>query len=161
MPLDENNFLFNPWLSGMTDSDGCFNIALCGAYGLTNYLNKGRVICSYTLKQRIIDRSTNLSCIPFMTYLANFFECKINHKNDNDIVFVVQANSKHYLVKFYFEKFPLMSSKYLNYLSYIQALNYLGKRLNYQEIIEIKKIKDSMNTKRTYYNWDHLNNFYK
>jgi hypothetical protein len=33
--------------------------------------------------------------------------------------------------------------------------------LTNKEILEIRDIKNSMNNKRTYYNWDHLNNFYK
>ena len=53
-----------------------------------------------------------------------------------------------------------MTSKRLNYLCFIQGLNYLGKRLTNKEIEEIRKIKNSMNNKRTYYNWDHLNSFY-
>ena len=160
LPLDKSNFLSNPWLSGMTDSDGNFHISLCGAYGLTNSISKGRIICSFTLKQRMIDKSTGLSCVPFMTKLANLFECKINYKGENEIVFVVQANSKHHLVKSYFDKFPLMSSKYLDYLCYLQGLDYLGKHLTSKEIVEIQTIKNSMNNHRIFYNWDHLNNFY-
>jgi hypothetical protein len=36
----------------------------------------------------------------------------------------------------------------------------LGKRLTREEIIEIRKIKNSMNNKREEFNWDHLENFY-
>jgi hypothetical protein len=53
-----------------------------------------------------------------------------------------------------------MSSKHLNYLSFLEGLNYLGKNLTNKEIIEIQAIKNSMNNKRTYFNLDHLNNFY-
>jgi hypothetical protein len=161
LPLDKSNLLDNPWLTGMADSDGNFHIALCGIYGSNNSVDKGRVICSFTLKQRMIDIPTNLSCIPFMTELADLFECKVNYKEKNEIVFVVQANSKHYLVKSYFDKFPLMSSKYLNYLCYLKGQSYLGRNLTNEEIIEIQGLKNSMNNKRTYFNWDHLNNFYK
>jgi len=163
LPLDKSNLLSNPWLTGMTDSDGNFHISLCGTYALTGSACKGRgrIICSFTLKQRMIDKPTKLSCVPFMTELADLFKCKINYKGENEIVFVVQANSKHYLVKSYFNEFPLMSSKYLNYLSYLKGLDYLGKSLTNKEITEIQTIKNTMNSKRTYYNWDYLNNFYK
>jgi LAGLIDADG endonuclease len=70
----------------------------------------------------------------------------------NEIVFVVQANNKHHLVKSYFEKFPLMSSKYLDYLCFLQSLEFLGKRLTDKKILDIQNIKNSMNSKRTYYN---------
>ena len=76
------------------------------------------------------------------------------------MVFLVQADSKHYLTKSYFSKYPLMTSKYLDYLCFLQGLQYLGRRLRTEEIIEIKSIKNSMNSKRIYFNWDHLKNFY-
>ena len=53
-----------------------------------------------------------------------------------------------------------MTSKYLNYLSFIEGTYYLGKPLTDEEIIKIRKIKNHMNTKRTFYDWDHLKNFY-
>jgi hypothetical protein len=52
----------------------------------------------------------------------------------------------------YFDKFPLMSSKYLEYMSFKQGLNYLGKRLTDKEIREIQDIKNSMNNQRTLFN---------
>lgn len=43
----------------------------------------------------------------------------------------------------------LMSSKYLNYLCFLKATQYLGKRLFGEEILEIRLLKESMNNKRT------------
>jgi hypothetical protein len=119
----------------MTDSYSNFHISLSGAYGLINSAKKGRVICSYILKQIMIDKSSNLSCIPFMTEIANLFECNINYKGTNEIVSVVQANNKHHLVKSFFEKFPLMSSKYLDYLCFLDSLEFLSRRLTDKEIL--------------------------
>lgn len=45
-----------------------------------------------------------------------------------------------------------MSSKYLNYLCFLKGLNYLGKRLTEQEILEIRAMKNSMNNSRIEYN---------
>lgn len=161
LPLDRSNILDSPWLAGITDADGNFHISLIGIYKSIDSLDRGRIICSYTLKQRMIDKATNLSCIPFMANIAKPFGSNINFKGVNELVFVVQANNKHHLIKSYFNKFSLMSSKHLEYLSYLKALNYLSKSLNKEEILEIQNIKNSMNNKRTYFNWDHLNNFYK
>jgi LAGLIDADG endonuclease len=136
----------------MTDADGNFYIYLGGSYGLNNLMTNGIVQCSFSINQRIIDKSTGLSCVPFMTEIANSFQCKIYHKIENAIVFIANANNKHYLIKKYFDKFPLMSSKHLNYLSYLDGLNYLGKHLTNEEIINIQAIKNSMNDKRTYFN---------
>lgn len=160
LPLDNSNIFSHPWLTGMADSDGNFHISLEGVYGSNNSRLRGRVKCSFSIKQRVIDKPTGLSCVPFMTEIADLFECNINYKAINEMVFLVQADSKHYLTKSYFDKFPLMSSKHLDYLCYLQGLPYLGKRLTSKEITEIQAIKNSMNSKRTYFNWDHLINFY-
>lgn len=40
-----------------------------------------------------------------------------------------------------------MSSKYFNYLSFFKGLNYLGKRLTEQEILDIQAIKNSFKKK--------------
>ena len=40
-----------------------------------------------------------------------------------------------------------------------EGLDYLIKHLTSKEIVEIKTRKNSNN--RIFYNWDHLNNFYK
>ena len=65
------------------------------------------------------------------------------------VVFFVQSDKTHHLVTSYFTKYPLMSSKHLNYLCYEKSLNYLGKRLTQEEISELRNIKGSMNNKRT------------
>jgi hypothetical protein len=96
-----------------------------------------------------------------MTELAPFFYVNLNHKVANSplfkepaktIVFFAQSDRKHYIITSYLTKFPLMSSKYLNYLSFFKGLNSLGKRLTEQEILEIRAIKNSMNNSRTEYN---------
>jgi hypothetical protein len=66
--------------------------------------------------------------------------------------FISRANGKHYLTKNYFDKYPLMSSKYLNYLSFLEGTGYLGRHFTNKEVIEIQKIKNSMNNKRNFYN---------
>jgi LAGLIDADG endonuclease len=88
-----------------------------------------------------------------MSEIAELFQCKIiKYKSKNEMTFLAQANSKHYLTKSYFDNYPLMTSKRLDYLCFLQGLNYLGKRLTDKEIIEIQKIKGSMNRNRTYFN---------
>ena len=160
-PVDKCELSTNAWLAGFTDADGNFHISLEGPYGLNGSLSKGRVKCSFTIVQNMIYKPTGESCIPFMTEIANLFECKLNYRKYNALVFIVGANSKHCLVRNYFDKYPLMSSKYLNYKDYLKGLDYLGRSLTIKEISEIQTIKNSMNNKRIFYNWDHLKSFYK
>lgn len=160
LPLDNSNIESNSWLAGFTDADGHFQISLEGIYGLNNSLSRGRVKCTFSIKQRVIDKPTGDSCIPIMSKIAELFQCKIiKYKSKNEMTFLAQANNKHYLTKSYFDKYPLMTSKRLDYLCFLQGLNYLNKRLTDQEIIEIKRIKSSMNKNRTFFNWDHLKYF--
>jgi LAGLIDADG endonuclease len=158
LPLDNSNIESNAWLAGFADADGHFQISLEGVYGSNNSLCRGRVKCIFSIKQRVIDRPTGDSCVPIMSKIAKYFQCNVNYASENEMTFLAQADSKHYLTKYYFDKYPLMTSKHLNYLCFLQGLNYLGKRLTNQEIIEIQAIKNSMNNNRTFYNWDHLNN---
>jgi hypothetical protein len=93
-----------------------------------------------------------------MSKIAEFFQCNLHYASENEMTFLVQADSKHHITISYFDKYPLMTSKHLNYLCFLQGLNYLGRRLTDQEIIQIKAIKNSMNNNRTFYNRDPLDN---
>lgn len=157
LPLDNSNIESNAWLAGFTDADGHFQISLEGIYGLNKSLSRGRVKCIFSIKQRVIDKPTGDSYVPIMSKIAEFFQCNVKYESKNEMTFLAQSNSKHHLTKFYFDKYPLMTSKRLDYLCFLQGLNYLGKRLTDKEVIEIQTIKSSMNRNRTFYNWDHLN----
>lgn len=70
-------------------------------------------------------------------------------------------NSNLILIE-YLEKYPLFSSKYLNYKDWRKVLSYfeLKKHTQPEYIKTIVEIKSQMNNKRTEFNWDHLKNFY-
>lgn len=113
----------------------------------------------FTINQSELNRVTGESNVTFMTQLANFFQVNLNYKVENSplfkepakkVVFFAQSDRKHYIITSYLTKFPLMFSKYLNYLSFFEGLNYLGKRLTREEILKIRAIKSSMNKSRTY-----------
>jgi len=160
LPLDNSSIESNAWLAGFADADGHFQISLEGNYKLNNSLSlntsRGRVKCIFSIKQKVIDKSTGDYCVPFMSKIANFFQCKIRYESNNEMTFLAQADSKHHLTKSYFNNYPLMTSKHLDYLCFLQGLNYLGKRLTNQEIVDIQVIKGFMNKNRTHFNWDHL-----
>lgn len=170
LPLDISDISSNSWLAGFTDADGHFSIKLIGNYGLSNSNERGRVKCVFSINQNEIYKKTGESCIPFMTILSKYFNCNLNYRNTisnlyknpvKSVVFYVQNDKDHLLVTNYFNKYPLMSSKHLNYICYVKGLNYLGKRLTEKEILEIQAIKNSMNKKRIDYNWNHLKEFYR
>nr|QJQ35272.1 LAGLIDADG endonuclease [Fusarium lactis] len=163
LPLNKDNLDFSPWLSGFIDADGGFYIGLRGRYSIKNRdLNiPGEVRCRFHLTQRITDKLTNESCIPFMTEIANYFTCKLYVSNQHNIANMMVSNINVLkIINSYLNKYPLMTSKYLNYLCYLEGINYTKKYLSDDEIDKIQYLKSSMNTTRSYYNWDHLDNFY-
>ncbi len=95
-----------------------------------------------------------------MSTIADFFNCNIKYESENEMTFMAQANNKHHLTKYYFDNYPLMTSKHLDYLCFSKGLGFLARRLTDEEIICIQKIKSYMNNNITYYNWDHLNRLY-
>jgi hypothetical protein len=64
------------------------------------------------------------------------------------------------LLRSYFLKFPLYSSKYLDYLDWCKIID-LSKNvpLSNDTILKCTSLKLGMNKNRTYFNWDHLNSF--
>lgn len=117
--------------------------------------------CVVTLNQSEMNRISGESNVPFMTLLANFSQTNLLYKTANSasfkkpaklIVFFAQADKNHSFIISYLNKFPLMSSKHLNFLSFVKASQHLGKRLSAKEIKEIRLLKQSMNRKRTEFN---------
>jgi hypothetical protein len=160
LPLDSSDLNSSAWLAVITDAQGNFYVYLKDNKELNTSSNEV-VGCRFAMNKTIANKWTTSTSIPFMTEIANFLACRVYNKMDDTLVCISNVNNKYYLIKSYFEKYPLMSSKYLDYLSYLEALNYLGKDLTDEEIKEIHYIIDSMNKQRTYYSWYHLSNFYK
>lgn len=161
LPLDISNLDSNAWLAGFIDSDGHFSIKLSGCYISDESSVRGRVQCVFSINQSEVHRITGESNVPFMKKIADFFQVNLNYRTNNSIlfknpaktvIFFAQSDRKHYIITAYLAKFPLKTSKHLNYLAFVKGLNSLGKRLSKEEILEIRTIKDSMNDKRTEFN---------
>jgi hypothetical protein len=65
----------------------------------------------------------------------------------------------------YFNKFPLFSSKYLDFLAWEEAHNLILNKAHYKKngldgLNRIKHLKNNMNNNRTEFSWLHLNNFH-
>jgi hypothetical protein len=62
----------------------------------------------------------------------------------------------------YLNKYPLFSSKYLDYKNWKEIVLLFDPRFKHtKENIELViKNKNSMNNNRTNFNWDHLSKFY-
>lgn len=158
LPLDNSSFDSNAWLAGFIDSDGNFSIKGFSSNNLRTYLG-----FQFYLPQRAIDvngYSTEL----FMQKLADFLNCKLVFRTlkqgfSNYVVNTSSIESNNIVIE-YLNKYPLLSSKYLDFKNWEKALNLYVQKLHRDPIYleEIRNLKLNMNTKRTEFNWDHINN---
>ena len=155
--LDKNN-----WLSGFVDADGSFSIQHTK---LEDGAKKRKISCRLRIEQRMFEPISKKSYFDVLTEISTLLNCNLNTRKqtstDNEY-FIVAASSRKSLLTIltYFKSFPLYSYKYLDYKDWEQAANLILKNDHYTEkgIIRINFLKDNMNLKRTYFNWDHLNN---
>ena len=167
--LDNSSIDSNSWFSGFSDADGNFSI------NIHKRSNKNliRVKLYYRLEikqtyHRLNSNGQKVSFFSIMSILGNFLGVNVlsrsRIKEDKQYYsFTVMAHNKNSLckVKEYFNKFPLLSSKYLDYKDWLYILelqkansittSYLNKAIN---------IRKDFNKTRTTYNWDHLNDCY-
>ena len=166
-PLDTSPIDSNAWLSGFTDADGNFSINI---HKRSNK-NSTRVQLFFRLEirqnyHRLDPEGVKVSYFSIMSIIANFLDVNVYSrsrilKDKQYYSFIVMAINKNSLLKIteYFNKFPLLSSKYLDYKDWCYVLelqkanptttSYLDKAL---------KIRKDFNNKRTTYYWEHLKN---
>jgi len=61
----------------------------------------------------------------------------------------------------YFLEFPLLSSKHLDYLNWVEAHELVSSK-QYRTVegtTKLLELKSSMNNKRSSFNWEHLDSF--
>jgi len=155
LPLNESPILNDSWLSGFIDADGNFYIR--------NSLKQ--IICKFSLEQRMIYPKTNESYNFILNKICLALNVKLNtrirenYKNSYYIIRVENQNSIKLLIE-YLDIYPLLSSKYLDFLCWKIVFNEIINK-NHQTVIGRKIVseqKGQMNNSRIFFNWDHLNN---
>jgi LAGLIDADG endonuclease/Cytochrome C and Quinol oxidase polypeptide I len=155
--LDKDN-----WLSGFIDADGSFSIQHTK---LENGAKKRKISCRLRIEQRMYEPVSKYSYFNILTEISTLLNCNLNIRKQvstGNEYFIISASSRKSLsiIITYFKYFPLYSSKYLDYKDWEQAAILILENDHYTEdsIIRINYLKNNMNLKRTYFNWDHLNN---
>lgn len=175
LDIDKSPIDSNSWLAGFTDGDGNFSI------NLTNRKKSGivtskklQVFFRLELRQNY-HRETNLlnvgiSYFDILNEIARYLNVGLysRSREQKDKMFysyiVISHNlESHKKVIKYFNEFPLYSSKYLAYKDWSYLVNKIILRnknpLTLEDIKEIEKIKDQFNSKRTHFDFTHLNTF--
>ena len=161
LPLKENSLLEDSWLSGFIDSDGSFSVLHTK---LENGAKKRKIGCRLRIEQRVLDPITNESYESVLRNISNFFNCSLlirNQKSTGNSYYTLTASSKLSLkiIINYLEKYPLFSSKYLDYKDWKEVAILILENKHYTEegLSKTDYIKNNMNRKRTFFNWNHLN----
>ena len=148
------------WYAGFIDADGSFGIRQTFKNGTI----KKQTECQFILVQRAYYPKTGESYFEVFTKIANFFCVKLGTltaRNPNALdqykIKISSAKSKK-ILRTYLDKFPLLSSKYLDYKAWSEVDNLMIKKHHYTDdgVIKIAKIKKSMNNLRVNFNWKHL-----
>lgn len=166
-PLDKSSIESNPWFSGFSDADSNFSINI---HKRSNR-NSTRVQLYYRLDIRQTYHRSSIvgeSFFPILSEIATYLNTNIlsrtREKGDKKFYsFIITSHNKLSRDKVvnYFETFPLLSSKYLDYKSWtfileLQKQNYLTTSY----LDKAESIRKDYNDTRTTYNWDHLDNCY-
>lgn len=161
LPLKDSLLSDDGWLSGFIDSDGSFSVQHTK---LENNAKKRKISCRLRIEQRMLDPITNESYFKILIEISNFLNCSLltrKQKSTGNEYFVLTASSKISLEKLvdYLEKYPLYSSKYLDYNDWKKIVLLIFENKHYTEegINKTDSVKNSMNRQRIKFSWDHLN----
>jgi len=160
--LSKNNTLLNldSWLAGFIDADGGFLISF-----IKNKLNnKVTVKFTMTIEQRMIAGESYES---IMKLISDFFGINLRIRYQKSTLrsyyrIVVTSKKSILILINYLDKYNLFSSKYLNYKDWKlgTTIKFNNKILSDKNKNDILYLKMNMNNKRTYYNWEHMKNFF-
>jgi hypothetical protein len=162
--LNKGNLEDNSWLSGYVDADGGFSVL----YTKTeDGAKKRKISCRMRIEQRVLDPITNESYYDILNQICLFLNCNLltkTQKSTNNTYYTLAASSKvslGILIR-YFSKYPLFTSKFLDYKDWEQVAYLIlnNQHLTEEGINTVELVKSRMNTKRIEFNWDHLKNFY-
>jgi len=166
-PLDFSPIDSNAWLSGFTDADGNFSINI---HKRTNK-NSTRVLLTYRLEinqnyHKLDTEGNKVSFFSIISKIGLYLGVTVYSRSRiiNDKIFysfIVVSHNKlsNSKVCDYFNKYPLLSSKFLDYKDWNYILNLQNlNSLTTSYLDNAIKIRTDFNKTRTTFVWDHLHN---
>ena len=147
-PLDSNS-----WLAGFTDADGNFNITVYdtkknGVFLRTRVQTSFRIEVKQNYSREVTQDQGGSSYFNILTEIAAFFTVNLytrTRKTEDKVYYAFMAvahNSRsHEIVRKYFDRFPLYSSKYLAYKDWCLVQDLHRGNLTKEKLDKIKIIK--------------------
>lgn len=170
-PLDSSSIDSNAWLAGFSDANGNFSISITQRKN-----NRKRVQLQYCLEvqpwydnvclsKHIPDLTVSLSFCNICEKIATLLKCGFYYRSkkfSEMITVAAHTSNSHANVIKYLDKFPLFSSKRLDYDSWksIYTLQTQQLHLTSSGIQICESIQQKFNSKRQTFSWFHLKNFY-
>jgi len=150
----------NAWFSGFVDADGNFYIrTTMKKEGSTN--KKERIAVCLRIDQRLVSPEGK-SYGPIMQLIEKEFKGNLSvvQKESGKTYYHIDCQSKESLelLNKYFTNYPLLTSKYLDYVCWNDAWRIKGgsERLTEEDKKNILILKKQMNKSRKYFSWQHL-----
>jgi LAGLIDADG endonuclease len=167
LPLDTSPLNTNAWLAGLLDADSNFLI--------TFLLNTNGLAYDVDLTMRLSQRQEyhrpsifNTSYLAIMSAIGVIFGINVieyvrirNVTTESGYLLRVKSLVSRLFLINYLDNYPLLSSKYLDYLDWRTAHDLVGSK-SYRTIdgtTQLMRLKNSMNTKRTEFDWSHLDKY--
>lgn len=173
--LDDSSLGDNPWLAGFIEADGnfycSFDLNSKGiAVTLKNYMRISQkqlyrpAIGTLNIPEKNNSNFYIMENIREYLNIKNVSEIKRVKKDYIELSYeirTIRKSSCNILIS-YLSIYPLFSSKHQDYLDWCKFyhLRLLKKYDSVEGTSKLILLKNSMNTKRTQFNWDSLNNFY-
>jgi len=162
LSLSSKTLFEDAWLAGFIDADGSFGLRHTKP---TTTRSKRRISCRFRLEQRMLDPITGESYKTVLSLIANNLHSNLTLRKQSgtdNIYYLIDLSSikSITLLRNYLDNSSLFTSKYLDYQDWRKACNLILNNLHYtnEGINQIDNLKSNMNRKRTYFNWDHLEN---
>lgn len=159
--LDSTRIGSNSWLSGMSDADSKFNIILTELKN-SNYRVERQWRLEYAQKT-YHGKDQGYWAMEVSSFIGTNLLSRSRMQEDKGVEkmyssFMVVAHNKESIgrIEAYFNKYPLKSAKYLDFKDWEACGEYtkIKSKENHEKVIEIK---NKMNSKRTQFDWSHIN----
>jgi len=160
-PIKQGLLFEDSWLAGFIDANGSFSIQHTK---VENGALKNKISCRLRIEKLMLDSISNINYNSILLDISKYFCSNLLtriHLSRGIEYYTVTASNKNslFIIINYFNNYPLLSSKFLDYKNWaIAALLILnGLHLNVESKAAIDTLKFSMNINRSSFNWDHLN----